>query len=133
MTTQAAVVCLLDVDNTLLDGDRLVADLKSHLKQVFGDDCLAQYWTIFEARRAELGYVDYIGALQRYRIDNPRDQHCLQISTFLLDYPFADLVYPGALRPHPPAPRVGTDGHRDRWGCGVPAAQDRPVRPAPCG
>jgi hypothetical protein len=97
MTTEAAVAFLLDVDNTLLNGDRLVSDLKHHLTQAFGDDRLAQYWTIFEARRTELGYVDYLGALQQFRINNPRDQHCLRISTFLLDYPFADLVYPGAL------------------------------------
>lgn len=97
MTQGATVVFLLDVDTTLLDGDRLVADLKQHLKKAFGDDDLSQYWTIFEARRTELGYVDYLGALQRYRINNQRDQHCLKISTFLLDYPFAELVYPGAL------------------------------------
>lgn len=97
MTQEAAVVFLLDVDNTLLDGDRLVADLKCNLRTAFEDDDLEQYWTIFEASRAELGYVDYLGALQRYRMSNSRDQHCLRISTFLLDYPFAELLYPRAL------------------------------------
>ncbi len=97
MARKAAVVFLLDVDNTLVDGDRLVADLKRNLRTAFEDDDLGQYWTIFEAWRVELGYVDYLDALQRYRINNPRDQHCLRISTFLLDYPFAELLYPRAL------------------------------------
>ncbi len=97
MTQHAAVVFLLDVDNTLLDGDRLVADLKRHVRQVLGDDRFEKYWAIFEAQRAELGYVDYLGALQEYRIRNPRDQNCLQVSTFLLNYPFGDLLYPDAL------------------------------------
>lgn len=94
MTSLTAVTFLLDVDNTLLDGDRLVADWKDHLRQAFDDDHLAQYWTIFEERRAELGYVDYLDALQGYRVNNPGDQHCPWISRFLLDYPFNDLVYP---------------------------------------
>lgn len=97
MTHEPSVVFLLDVDNTLLDGDRLVTDLKRHLSQAFGDDRFEQYWTLFEELRAELGYVDYLGALQRYRINHPRDQHCLRVSRFLLDYPFKDLVYSGAL------------------------------------
>ena len=97
MMQPAPVVFLLDVDDTLLDGDRIVADLKCHLRQVFGTGGFEAYWTIFEALLAELGYVDYLGALQRYRLDNPCDQHCLQISTFLLDYPFANCVFPGSL------------------------------------
>lgn len=96
MTSAASVAFLLDVDNTLLDGDRLVADWKGQLQQAFNDDQLAQYWTIFEERRAKLGYVDYLDALQGYRVDNPRDQHCARISAFLLDYRFDELVYPGA-------------------------------------
>lgn len=97
MTKEAAVVFLLDVDNTLLDTDRLVNDLKHRLRQAFQDEHLEQYLTIFEARRAKLGYVDFLGALRRYRMSNSSDQHCLRISTFLLDYPFAELLYPRAL------------------------------------
>jgi FMN phosphatase YigB (HAD superfamily) len=96
MTSAASVAFLLDVDNTLLNGDRVVADWKDHLRQAFDDDQLAQYWTIFQERRAELGYVDYLDALQGYRVDNPRDQHCARISAFLLDYPFDELLYPAA-------------------------------------
>ena len=63
----------------------------------FGEDREKRYWAIFEQLRAELGYADYLGALQRYRAENPRDPHFLQLSSFLVDYPFADRLYPGAL------------------------------------
>ena len=104
MTPPAAVVFLLDVDNTLLDNDRVIADLQQHLRRAFGPDSEGsgteradRYWVIFEKRRAEFGYADYLGALQRYRAQNPRDPIFLQISFFLLDYPFADRLFPGSL------------------------------------
>jgi FMN phosphatase YigB (HAD superfamily) len=97
MTQAAPVVFLFDVDNTLLDNDSITNDLKRHLATVFGADCQERYFTIFEDRRAELGYADYLGALQQYRIENPRDPHLLELSFFLLDYPFADRLYPGSL------------------------------------
>ncbi|HTI52101.1 MAG TPA: HAD family hydrolase [Planctomycetaceae bacterium] len=93
----APVVFLLDVDNTLLDNDQVIADLKSHLTQKFGRDCQECYWKIFENLRIELGYADYLGALQRYRVENPRDPSILQLSLFFVDYPFASRLYPGAL------------------------------------
>jgi FMN phosphatase YigB (HAD superfamily) len=91
------VVFLLDVDNTLLDNDRVTADLKRHLTKTFGADRQERYWAIFEELRRELGYADYLGALQRYRIENPRDPNFLQASYFLLDYPFANRLYPGSM------------------------------------
>ena len=95
------VVFLLDVDNTLLDNDRIIADLRRHLEHEFGAAGAERYWTIFEQLRTELGYVDYLGALQRYRDaidhDGDRDHRLLQMSNFLLDYPFADRLYPRAL------------------------------------
>ena len=91
------VVFLLDVDNTLLDNDRIVADLKQHLTQAFGAERQERYWAIFEKLRAELGYADYLGALQRYRAENPRDPHFLEISSYLLDYPFASRLFPGSM------------------------------------
>jgi FMN phosphatase YigB (HAD superfamily) len=94
MTTQT--VFLFDVDNTLLDNDRVTEDLKRHLEREVGERH-HQYWAIFEQLRAELGYADYLGALQRYRIEYPRDPHVLTVSKFLLDYPFADRLFPGAL------------------------------------
>jgi FMN phosphatase YigB (HAD superfamily) len=97
MSQIAPVVFLLDVDNTLLDNDSIIADLKRHLIQVFGAECQERYFGIFEDRRAETGYADYLGALQQYRIENPRDPHLLELSYFLLDYPFADRLYPGSL------------------------------------
>jgi FMN phosphatase YigB (HAD superfamily) len=97
----ADLVFLLDVDNTLLDGDRVVADLHDHLERVFGADCAQRYWTIFEDLREELGYVDYLGALQRYRQDieqgSASEQRLLMMASFLIDYPFADRLYPRAL------------------------------------
>jgi FMN phosphatase YigB (HAD superfamily) len=92
------VVFLLDVDNTLLDNDRIVADLSEHLLTEFGAESRARYWAVFEALRAELGYADYLGALQRYRIEAPQDSVLLRMSSFLLDYPFAERVYPGAIQ-----------------------------------
>ena len=97
MTERSPVVFLLDVDNTLLDNDRITADLKQHLIRAFGVERQQRYWKIFEERRAELGYADYLGALQRYRVENPYDPHLLQLSFYLLDYPFADRLFPGAL------------------------------------
>ena len=97
----ADVVFLLDVDNTLLDGDRIVADLHDHLNSEFGIACAQRYWTIFDRLREELGYVDYLGALQRYRLDVEKgstdEQRLLMMSSFLIDYPFADRLYARAL------------------------------------
>lgn len=90
-------VFLLDCDNTLLDNDRLQDDLSDHLTHEFGAECRDRYWRIFEKRRAELGYADYLGALQRYRLRHLRDTRLLAMSSFLIDYPFADRLYPHAL------------------------------------
>ena len=91
------VVFLLDVDNTLLDNDAVTDDLRRHLIDTSGPDCERRYWQLFEQLRAELGYADYLGALQRYRVERPRDPNTIRISLYLLHYPFADRVYPGAL------------------------------------
>lgn len=95
--TSPQVVFLLDVDNTLLDNDHIERDLRRHLMQAFGPEREQRYWAIFEQLRSELGYADYLGALQRYRVEHPRDPHLLNVSSYLLEYPFADRVYPGAL------------------------------------
>jgi FMN phosphatase YigB (HAD superfamily) len=91
------LVFLVDVDNTLLDNDQVIVDLRRHLADRFGEDCERRYWEIFEELRMELGYADYLGALQRYRIEHPREPHVLGIALYLLHYPFGDRVYPGAL------------------------------------
>ena len=91
------VVFLLDVDNTLLDNDRVIADLRSFLTRELGVDLQEQYWAIFESLRSELGYADYLGALQRYRIAHPRDSRILGLSSFLVNYPFANRLFPGSL------------------------------------
>lgn len=97
MKTPEDMVFLFDCDNTLLDNDRVQADLRTHLEREFGAANRDRYWEIFEALRTELGYADYLGALQRYRLDATSDPRLLQMSAFLLDYPFADRLYPGAL------------------------------------
>ena len=101
MTSPQDVVFLLDVDNTLLDNDRVIADLRGHLEREFGAASAERYWTTFEGLRSELGYADYLGALQRYRLDaelgQGSDLRLLQMSAFLIDYPFADRLYPRAL------------------------------------
>ena len=91
------VVFLLDVDNTLIDNDGVIADLRRHMIDTLGEDAERRYWDIFEERRQELGYADYLGALQRYRTEHPREAKVLQMSLFLLHYPFANRLYPGAL------------------------------------
>ncbi|HEY6515018.1 MAG TPA: HAD family hydrolase [Steroidobacteraceae bacterium] len=97
MPQSAPPVFLFDVDNTLLDNDAVQADLSVHLEREFGRERRDRYWAIFEALRAELGYADYLGALQRYRLENLDEQQVLLISSFLIDYPFANRLYPDAL------------------------------------
>jgi FMN phosphatase YigB (HAD superfamily) len=91
------IVFLVDVDNTLLDNDEIQNDLRHHLEREFGAVCRDRYWTILEQLFAELGYRDYLGALQRYRVEHPQDIHLLSMSSFLVDYPFGDRLYPAAL------------------------------------
>jgi FMN phosphatase YigB (HAD superfamily) len=91
------VVFLFDVDNTLLDNDRVSADLKRHLECEVGAERQQRYWTIFEELRSELGYADYLGALQRYRSNYPRDPKLLTVSHFLVEYPFANRLFPNSL------------------------------------
>jgi FMN phosphatase YigB (HAD superfamily) len=97
-TSQTAnTVFLFDVDNTLLDNDRVTADLRRHLISQVGAERANSYWEMFEALRNELGYADYLGALQRYRIANPHEPNLLEVSYFLLNYSFANRLYPGSL------------------------------------
>ena len=93
----ARVVYLLDVDNTLLDNDRVVADLMRYLDSAVGHDSQQDYWAIFERLRAQLGYADYLGALQTYRAEHPHDANVLSVSAFLIDYPFANRLFPNSL------------------------------------
>ena len=97
MSPRHDVVFLFDVDNTLLDNDRVTADLRRHLAGAFGEDCAEWYWKAFEELRSELGYADYLGALQRFRVEHPRDPNLLGVSTWLVNYPFANRLYPGSL------------------------------------
>jgi len=93
----AKTVFLFDVDNTLLDNDRVTDDLQRHLQTAVGPDRARHYWEIFEQLRSELGYADYLGALQRYRLQHLHDPHLLAVSYFLIRYPFANRLFPGSL------------------------------------
>ena len=95
--TKHPVVSLFDVDNTLLDNDRVVQDMMRFLEAEVGHERQQRYWAIFEDLRKELGYADYLGALQRYRVENPRDSHLLAVSSFLVNYPFANRLFPNSL------------------------------------
>ena len=90
-------VYLFDVDNTLVDNDRVQADMAIHLERAIGPERNRHYWELFEELRKQLGYADYLGALQRYRIEFPRDFHILAVSDFLINYPFANRLYPNSL------------------------------------
>ncbi len=96
-SSPSELVFLFDVDNTLLDNDRIIADLRQYLMREVGTGSAEHYFAIFEQLREELGYADYLGALQRYRLAYPRDPCLIAISSFLVNYPFADRLFPGAL------------------------------------
>jgi hypothetical protein len=91
------IVFLFDVDNTLLDNDRVSKDLRIFLAKEVGEKRNNRYWEIFEELRSELGYADYLGTLQRYRVENPYDSHLLALSNYLINYPFANRLYPNSL------------------------------------
>src|SRR5271157_5143374 len=91
------IVFLFDVDNTLLDNDAIQVDLRTHLIENFGEATEQRYWALFEELRGELGYADYLGALERYRVEDLHNPKLLRMSSWLVDYPFADRLYPGAL------------------------------------
>ncbi|MGE5213101.1 MAG: HAD family hydrolase [Nitrospirota bacterium] len=107
---RSRVVFLFDVDNTLLDNDRVAAELQRHLASQIGANGAREYWEIFEQLRTELGYADYLGALQRYRDQHPRALHLLYVSDFLISYPFAERLFPDALE---------VIEHVQQWGPGV--------------
>jgi FMN phosphatase YigB (HAD superfamily) len=104
------IVFLFDVDNTLLDNDAVQADLKEHLAENYGIAARDRYWTILEGLRTELGYVDYLGALERFRLEEMHRPDVLRMSSWLVDYPFAQHLYPGAL---------DAIKHVQRWGTAV--------------
>jgi FMN phosphatase YigB (HAD superfamily) len=97
MPDSSPLVFLVDVDNTLLDNDRVTRDLMRYLDREVGHDRQQRYWEIFNTLRVEVGYADYLGALQRYRIEYPRDPNLITISSFLVNYPFANRLYPESL------------------------------------
>ena len=90
-------VFLFDVDNTLLNNDQVSADLKRHLSATVGEESAQRYWDIFEKLRTELGYADYLGALQRFRVEHPREPRLMEVSYFMINYPFANRLYPESL------------------------------------
>jgi FMN phosphatase YigB (HAD superfamily) len=102
-----STVFLFDVDNTLIDNDRVAEDLKRYLTNKVGEVCQQRYWEIFEQLRTELGYADYLGALQGYRLERPRDPKLLAVSHFMIDYPFANRLYPESLDAVEYARRLG--------------------------
>lgn len=100
-------VFFFDVDNTLVDNDRVANDLQRHLQKNVGEASARRYWELFEELRAELGYADYLGALQRYRSENPRDPKLLEVSYFMVNYPFANRLFPESLDAVEHARRAG--------------------------
>ncbi len=106
----ARVVFLFDVDNTLVDNDGIAADLQRHLASEVGAEGAQEYWRIFEELRTELGYADYLGALQRYRTNHPRAPHLVCVSDFFINYPFAERLFPNAIK---------VIEHVQRWGPAV--------------
>jgi FMN phosphatase YigB (HAD superfamily) len=108
LATSNPIVFLFDVDNTLLNNDRVADDLQRHMTKAFGAERQKRYWVLFEELRDQLGYTDYLGALQRSRVENPRDPHLLEISSYLIEYPFANRLYPESVDALEQADRWGT-------------------------
>jgi FMN phosphatase YigB (HAD superfamily) len=104
------IVFLFDVDNTLIDNDRVQAHLSEHLEQTYGTTTRNRYWEIFEDLRSELGYADYLGALERYRTEDLHRPEVLRMSSWLVDYPFVDRLYPRA---------IDVVKHVQQWGTAV--------------
>jgi FMN phosphatase YigB (HAD superfamily) len=97
MATVVERVFLFDVDNTLLDNDRVQAALRDHLDKEFGRVAKDRYWGLLEELRGELGYVDYLGALERLRLEKLHDPRILRVASWLVDFPFHEHIYPDAL------------------------------------
>ncbi len=107
MSGMRDIVFLFDVDNTLLNNDHVQQDLGKYLETHHGIHARDRYWAIFEQLRSELGYADYLGALERYRGEDLHDPRILRMANWLVDYPFAERLYPGALE---------AVSHVARWG-----------------
>jgi FMN phosphatase YigB (HAD superfamily) len=97
MKAANSTVFLVDVDDTLLENDRIQDDLGAHMEREFGTECRDRFWAIQEELFQELGYRDYLGAFQRFRVEHPYESHLLSAANYLVDYPFADRLYPEAL------------------------------------
>jgi FMN phosphatase YigB (HAD superfamily) len=133
----SSLVFLFDVDNTLMDHDHVTADLRRHLEKVVGPEKSKRYWEIFEQLRNELGYADYLGALQLYRIEHLSDYQLLEVSYFLMNYPFANRLFPGSIDAVQYAQQLGeavvlSDGDvvfqpRKIYGAGLYEAFDKKV------
>jgi FMN phosphatase YigB (HAD superfamily) len=104
----ADTVFLFDVDNTLLDNDRVQADLDAHLTQFYGKEVRDRFWEIFENRVSQLGYSDYLGALEHYRLEAMHHPKVLRMANWMVDYPFCDRLHPDAIAVVKEAQRVGT-------------------------
>jgi FMN phosphatase YigB (HAD superfamily) len=91
------IVFLVDVDDTLLDNDRIQEDLKHYIEREFGPKFRDRYWKIQEKLFQELGYRDYLGAFQLFRVEHPYEHHLVTAANYLVDYPFKQRLYPGAL------------------------------------
>jgi FMN phosphatase YigB (HAD superfamily) len=96
MTPPASTVFLVDVDDTLLENDRIQDDMQQHMEREYGAECRDRFWSIQEELFTQLGYRDYLGALQRFRVEHPYEPHLIATASFLMDYPFADRMYPRA-------------------------------------
>ncbi len=108
MTDAADTVFLFDVDNTLLDNDRVQADMNEYIAATYGETTRSRFWVIFEELRHELGYADYLGALERYRLEAMHHPKLLRMANWLVDYPFQERVYPRALDVAKKAQALGT-------------------------
>jgi len=110
MSETHQVIFLFDVDNTLLDNDRMKGDLSAHVEAVFGKKADEQLWALYEEERAKHGYADFLGTLEKFRLAHLEDPRVVRFSNWVMDYPFIERLYPDAL---------GAVRHVRQWGLPV--------------
>ncbi len=90
-------VFLLDCDNTLLDNDALKADLDVRLRAFLGESLVERFWVVYEGVRGLRGTVDFPLTFERFREDLPDGATLERVRSIIMDYPFAEHVYPATL------------------------------------
>lgn len=115
MSRIAPVAFLFDVDNTLLDNDRVRAELAETIERIVGPERGEAFWESYEQVRRDRDYVDYPNTIARFGRAFPDEVGYPDVADAILGYPYRAAVFPGAHDVLRQAQRVGpvailTDG-----------------------